>query len=445
MFFSPWTPPTPIEQQLQAATARGDWDGQIGAVAAAELYVAVARVEADGLVPPAPLAPYRDPASGKRCLPVLTRGALPLWQPDWVFQRTTLDVLALEWPHDKWHLAVNPGQPAAAVLPATPLDRAAWLEVYAETPPPAPGRLLSLYTGPLHGPLAQGLACGAPLSVRDGVPWNELGTVYRDYAEDRAVLRDTWGVADPAGWWHLTERLLAGAGAGRDAEFALRAREGLAEHSGTAPGSGDAQGPATEEWRQAVTQVLVHRAAPEAEVRAMDAAVTRIAEAEERLRGEAVLQPGQRVASAAAHDLACAVAVARLGLGARLCGPADAERVVLSAGETARRTYGSWPAFAAGFLLGRALRPGGAGDPRTAVHGAPGRPGFPGSPSHSGHPEGPDHTAPGHYGHDGHDSVSHAGGPGSPASPASSDDEALLAHRVLTTDAASPWLNIPWS
>ncbi|MEU8548862.1 DUF1266 domain-containing protein [Streptomyces roseoverticillatus] len=431
MFFAPWTPPTPIEQQLQAATARGDWDGQIGAVAAAELYVAVARVEADGLVPPAPLAPYRDPASGKRCLPVLTRGALPLWQPDWVFQRTTLDVLALEWPHDKWHLAVNPGQPAAAVLPATPLDRAAWLEVYAETPPPAPGRLLSLYTGPLHGPLAQGLACGAPLAVRDGVPWNELGTVYRDYDADRAVLRDTWGVADPAGWWHLTERLLTGAGAGRDTEFALRAREGLAEHagtapgehSGTAPGSGDAQGPATgsgdaqdspttEEWRQAVTQVLVHRAAPEAEVRAMDAAVTRIAEAEGRLRSEAVLQPGQRVASAAAHDLACAVAVARLGLAARLCGPADAERVILSAGEAARRTYRSWPAFAAGFQLGRALRPGGAGDPRAAVHGLPGR------------------AAPGHDG---------AGSSGS------SDYDALLAHRVLTADPASPWLNIPWS
>ncbi|WP_367132522.1 MULTISPECIES: DUF1266 domain-containing protein [Streptomyces] len=412
MFFTPWTPPTPIEQHLQAATARGDWDGQIGALAAAELYVAVARVQADGLVPPAPLAPYRDPASGKRCLPVLTRGALPPWQPDWVFQRTTLDELALEWPNDKWHLAINLGQPAAAVIPATPLDRAAWLEVYAETPPPAPGRLLSLYTGPLHGPLAHGLACGAPLSVPDGVPWNELGAVYRDYGADRAVLRDTWGVVDPAGWWHLTERLLAGTGAGRDAEFALRAREGLAEHADTA----DAP-PTTEEWRQAVTQVLMHRAAPEAEVRAMDAAVTRIAEAEERLRGEsaAVLRPGERVASAAAYDLACAVTVARLGLAARLCGPADAERVVLSAGEAARRTYGSWPAFAAGFLLGRELRPGGAGDPRTAVHGAPGQSG------------GPAHAVPGH------------------ADAGSSDDETLLTHRVLTTDPASPWLNIPWS
>ncbi|MET9417716.1 DUF1266 domain-containing protein [Streptomyces klenkii] len=425
MFFTPWTPPTPIEQHLQAATARGDWDGQVGALAAAELYVAVARVEADGLVPPAPLAPYRDPASGRRCLPVLTRGALPPWQPDWVFQRTTLDELALEWPNDKWHLAVNLGQPAAAVIPATPLDRAAWLEVYAETPPPAPGLLLSLYTGPLHGPLAHGLACGAPLSVRDGVPWNELGAVYRDYEADRAVLRDTWGVADPAGWWHLTERLLAGAGAGRDAEFALRAREGLAEHSA----SGDAQdSPATEEWRQAVTQVLVHRAAPEAEVLAMDAAVTRIAEAEERLRGQAVLRPGERVASAAAYDLACAVTVARLGLAARLCGPPDAERIVLSAGEAARRAYGSWPAFAAGFLLGRALRPGGSGpgDPRATLHGLHGLPAQP------HHPGGPAPTAAG--------PVSRTDHPGD-----ADGTSALLAHRTLTSDPASPWLNIPWS
>ncbi|MFF7729549.1 DUF1266 domain-containing protein [Streptomyces sp. NPDC008001] len=406
MFPVPWIPPTPVEQQLQAATAYGDWDGQIGALAAAELYVAVPRAEADGLVPPAPLSPYRDPVSGKRCLPVLTRGALPPWQPDWVFQRTRLDDLALEWPHDKWHLAVNPGQPAAAVVPATPLDRAAWLEVYAETPPPAPGRLQSLGTGPLHGPLAHGLACGAPLSVRDDVPWNDLGSVYRDYDEDRAVLRDAWGVIDPAGWWHLTERLLAGAGAGREAEFALRAREGLAEHSGTAPGGKDTPGPGprTDEWRGAVTHVLVHRAAPEAEIRAMDAAVTRIAGAEERLRGEAVLQPGERVASAAAHDLAHAVAVARLGLAARLCGPADAERVVLAAGAAARRTYGSWSAFSAGFLLGQALRAAGPGAPAAAPGPHPG----------PGPGPGPDATA-------------------------------LLAHRVLTGDPASPWVNIPWS
>ncbi|MFE5870584.1 DUF1266 domain-containing protein [Streptomyces roseifaciens] len=389
MFFAPWTPPTDIEAQLQAATAHGDWDGQLGALAVAELYMEEDRAEADGLVPPAPLVPYRDPASGKRCLPVFTRGALPPWRPDRVFQRTTLDELALEWPHDKWHLAVNPGHPSAAVVPATPLDREAWLEVYAEAPPRASGLLLSLYTGPLHGPLAHGLACGAPLAVRDGVPWNELGGVYHDYDEDRVVLYGTWGVADPAGWWHLTQRLLAGDGAEREAEFALRAREGLAEHS--ADGA-----PATAQWREAVTHVLTHRAAAAAEVRALDATVTRIAAAEEQLVRDAVLQPGQRVVSTAAHGLACAVTLARLGLAARLCSPADAERIVLTAGEAARRTYASWSAFSAGFLLGAALGPGDprAGDPRAAV---------------SGH------------------------------------DAAVSAHRLLLGDPAGPWRNIPWS
>ncbi|MGK5729999.1 DUF1266 domain-containing protein [Streptomyces sp. URMC 124] len=386
MLLMPWTPPTDIEAQLQAATARGDWDGQLGALAVAELYVDADRAEADGLVPPAPLVPYRDPASKKRCLPVFTRGALPPWRPDRVFQRTALDELALEWPHDKWHLAVNPGQPSAAVVPATPLDREAWLEVYAEAPPRAPGLLLSLYTGPLHGPLAHGLACGAPFAVRDGVPWNELGGVYRDYDEDRAVLHGAWGVVDPAGWWHLTQRLLAGDGAGREAGFALRAREGLARHS--ADGA-----PATAQWREAVAHVLTHRAAPAAEVRALDATVTRIADTEEQLVRDAVLPPGQRVSSVAAHDLAGAVTLARLGLSARLCSPADAERVVLAAGEAARRTYGSWPAFSAGLLLGGALAPG-AGDPRAAV---------------------------------------------------SAHDTAVTVHRLLLGDPAGPWLNIPWS
>ncbi|MCQ8774185.1 DUF1266 domain-containing protein [Streptomyces telluris] len=396
MFFAPWTPPTDVEGQLQAATAHGDWGGQIGALAAAELYMEEGRAEADGLVPPAPLVPYRDPASGKRCLPVFTRGALPPWRPDRVFQRTALDDLALEWPHDKWHLAVNPGHPSAAVVPATPLDREAWLEVCAEAPPRTSGLLLSLYTGPLHGPLAHGLACGAPLAVRDGVPWNELGGVYRDYDEDRVALHGTWGIADPAGWWHLTQRLLAGDGADRVAEFALRAREGLAEHS--ADGA-----PATGQWREAVTHVLTHRAAAAAEVQALDTTVTRIAAAEEQLVRDAVLQPGQRVVSTAAHGLACAVTLARLALSARLCSPADAERIVLTAGETARRTYASWPAFSAGFLLGSALGPG-AGDPR-------------------------------------------AGDPraGDPRAAASGHDAAVRAHHLLLGDPASPWRNIPWS
>ncbi|UQI47010.1 DUF1266 domain-containing protein [Streptomyces sp. HU2014] len=378
-FAPPWTPPTDIERRLYESTARGDWDGQIGALAEADLFVGVARAEADGLVPPAPLAPYRDPVSGKRALPVLTRGALPPWRPDWVFQRTSLAELAQEWPHDKWWLAVNPGLPGGTAVPATPLDREAWLEVCAETPRPAGGRLVTSLAGPLHGPLARGLACGAPLAVAEAVPWNVLGAVHHDYDADRAALRDTWGVTDPTGWRWLTDRLLAGEGPGREAEFALRAREGMAEHEGRVPD--------TERWRQSVTHVLLHRAASREEVRALDDVVVRVAGFEERLRRDGLLPPDGRACSAVAYDHGCAVAVARLGLAARYCDPAEAERIVVEAGVRSAAAYPSWQAFSAGFLLGRALRSGEEEPGRTA----------------------------------------------------------LLAHRALAADPGSPWLNITWS
>ncbi|MFC5719323.1 DUF1266 domain-containing protein [Streptomyces gamaensis] len=389
MYYTPWIAPTETERLLYEATARGDWDGQIAALAAGELYVAVPRAEADGLVPPTPPAPYRDPATGRPCLPVVTRGGLPPWQPDWVFERMTLAELAGVWPDDRWRLAVNPGTPGAAVIEATPLDREAWLEVCAETPRAGAGRLVGLMTGPLHGPLARGLACGAPSAVRDGVPWNELGAVHRDYQQDRAELWETWGVNDPVSWRQLTERLLSGAGAGREAEFALRAREGLSEHA-----SGKA--PTAEEWRDAVRRVLLHRAASDGDTEAFTSAVDRILACEERLRADAVLPPGGRVASAAAFDHGCAVLLARLGLAARLCAPADAEYLVVSAGERARAAYGSWQEFAAGFLLGLALRERERNDPRGGQRDA-------------------------RYA------------------------SALAAHRVLTADAASPWANIPWT
>ncbi|MBB5122471.1 hypothetical protein AF335_19105 [Streptomyces eurocidicus] len=379
MQFAPWTPPTDIERRLHESTARGDWDGQIGALAEADLFIGVARAEADGLVPPAPLAPYRDPVSGRRALPVLTRGALPPWRPDWVFQRTSLAELAQEWPHDKWWLAVNPGLPGGAAVPATPLDREAWLEVCAETPPPTGGRLVTSLAGPLHGPLARGLACGAPLAVAEALPWNVLGAVHHDYDADRAVLRDSWGVTDPAGWRRLTDRLLAGEGAGREAEFALRAREGLTAQDGRVP--------ATEEWRRSLTHVLLHRAASPEETRALDDVAVRIDGFEEWLRREGLLPPGGRACSTTAYDHGCVVHAARLGLAARYCDPAEAERVVVAAGDRSARAYASWQAFSAGFLLGRALRSG---------EEAPGR-------------------------------------------------AASLAHRALATDPGSPWRGITWS
>lgn len=89
-------------------------------------------------------------------------------------------------------------------------------------------------------------------------------------------------------------------------------------------------------------------------------------------------------------DIGRASQMARWGVGCRYGTVAEAEKAVLRAGEAARDAYRSWAEFSAGYVLGRCL----------------------------------------HF-----------------------DEEefgtwyttALAAHLALTTDPASPWLNIPWN
>ncbi|MFI6739239.1 DUF1266 domain-containing protein [Nonomuraea sp. NPDC050451] len=81
--------------------------------------------------------------------------------------------------------------------------------------------------------------------------------------------------------------------------------------------------------------------------------------------------------------------MARWGLGARYCDLAEAERAVLRAGRLSRINYRSWEEFSAAYILGRCL--------------------------HFDEEEFGDW-----YG------------------------EMLNAHRILTTDRNSPWLNIPF-
>jgi hypothetical protein len=79
-----------------------------------------------------------------------------------------------------------------------------------------------------------------------------------------------------------------------------------------------------------------------------------------------------------------------VGLSARFAEPYETERVVIQAGELARRVYRTWEEYSAGYLLGRVLR-------------------F-------------DEEAFGHM-----------------------DDSALIPHRVLVQDPGSPWRNIPFT
>ncbi|GAU65998.1 hypothetical protein SSP35_02_03670 [Streptomyces sp. NBRC 110611] len=305
-------PPTDTERRLCEATARGDVNGQIAAIAGEDLYLAAPLPGQD------PLPVYDDPAVGSTCIAVLTRGMLPPWQPQQFFDRVSVEELAQDWPNDKWKLAVNPGTPCAAYLSAFPAQRAAWQQTRARFGVRPGGLLVTFFGGPLHGPVAQGLACGAPVAVHHSVPWNELGTAFLDPATDAETLRAQWSVTDPATWQQRLDQLFGGQFVPADTEAALRARN--AADATDAP-----------EIPELVTAY------------------------EQRLRTEGLLPADGRVVSLRALDLAHAVGLVRWGLSARLCTPQQAEHAVQQAGARAREVYGSWEEYAAGYLLGRLL------------------------------------------------------------------------------------------
>ncbi|MGG2459702.1 DUF1266 domain-containing protein [Streptomyces sp. RGM 3693] len=316
-------PPTETERRLYEATARRDEDGQVAAIAGEDLYLAVPQQGQE------PLPVYDDPVTGGKCIPVLTRGMLPPWEPQRFFDRVSVEELAQDWPNDKWRLAINPGTPFASYLVATPAHRAGWLRMRAQVGVRPGGLLVTHYGGPLHGPVAQGLACGAPLAVHHSVPWNELGTAFLDYSTDAETLRAQWSVVDPVSWQQRFDQLLGGQFVPAEIEAALRARAGK---SGTGS-AGDA--PADGGVAPAVPE-LVDRY-------------------EERFRTDGLLPAEGRVGSLAALDLAHAVGLVRWGLGAQLCAPPQAEQAVTRVAGRAAEVYGSWEEFAAGYALGRAL------------------------------------------------------------------------------------------
>ena len=262
---------------------------------------------------------------------------LPPWQAQQFFDRVSVEELAQDWPNDKWRLAVNPGTPCAAYLAASPAHRAGWLRLRAQVGVRPGGLLVTHYGGPLHGPVAQGLACGAPIAVHHSVPWNELGTAFLDHAADAQTLRDQWSVTDPASWQQRLDQLLGGQFVPAETEAALRARArpGMPGPRRTRPARRGGRGLPGRRGIPAVPEL-----------------VTRY---EERFRADGLLPAGGRVVSLVALDHAHAVNLVRWGLGARLCAPPQAEQAVQQVAARAREVYGSWEEFAAGYALGRML------------------------------------------------------------------------------------------
>ncbi|NBM18005.1 DUF1266 domain-containing protein [Streptomyces sp. GC420] len=378
-----WVPPTETERLLYEARMRDDWETELTVLSRTRLYLPIARLHADTPGFTAPLVPGKDPLSGKPAIHVFTPGMLPPWHPEWVHRYVTLTELAESWPNDKWRLSVNPGTPCATSLEAKPVYREAWQEIGAETGGPRRGVLITHLGGPLHGALAHGLACGAHLSVHNGVPWNQLGTTYFDYAGDVSQLRGTWHVTNRAQYHDKLTDLFEARFVDRHQEFALRARSGLAQRLGRVP--------SREEWLDTVTQALaLRKAGDDTSARAREA-VELTARCEERLRSDGVLGPGQHVDSLAAFDYGRAVAFVRLGLGSRLSDPYAAEQAVVRVGGLCRETYPSWEAFSAAYALARVIAYDDADDAELKYQ------------------------------------------------------ESVAQHRVLAQDPASPYRNLPWS
>ncbi|WP_328299813.1 DUF1266 domain-containing protein [Streptomyces sp. NBC_00435] len=365
-----WTAPSAIERELYEAKARGDWPGYLDALARSELFLPQYRAQVDA----EPTQARFHPTSDRSGLVVLTRGMLPAPDPHTVYLPRSLAWFANAWDSaDPPHLAVNPGSPVQAYLTTTPADRVRWRAHWDAVAPVwglAPGAVHSLHTGgPLHGPVAHGLAVGAHLAVSNGEFWNAIAYHGNGYTRERERLRQSWGITTSEGWHEVLRGLLGAEMVSPVWEFALRVRRVLAS---------DFAGPVdVEHWRHAAASTLrrsAERAAEpqltpdgvtvteprptaevEGEVAGVQRLIGRIARYEQRFRADGLLAEGDWVRSVEGWDYGRASQMARWGLGARYGTLAEAERGVLRAGQAARGAYRSWEEFSAGYALGRCL------------------------------------------------------------------------------------------
>ncbi|MFF8954152.1 DUF1266 domain-containing protein [Streptomyces sp. NPDC014894] len=343
-----WVPPSVTEHLLYEAGARGDVEAQLRVLADAELYIAAPKAEADASPETIVWRAHRDEA-GRSCRSVLTRGMLPPWHPDWVFHGVSLRWIAeFGWRDPAQLLSVNTGTPARVLLPATAQHRALWLRYYAENDRPDGDRLIALRHGALYGPLAYGLACGAHLAVGNGVPWNEVGTVYEEYGRQLESLRDSWGITGREGWQRQLSTLLDARNSPPEPDFVLRVRERLR--------SGLGGPPSADLWRETAAGHAQDIGADSVAVKGIEELVRRVLRYEARFRADGLLPPDGRVTTTVAYDYGRAVNLARWGLAARFCHPQEAEQAIVYAGALSKSAYHSWEEFSAGYALGRVLR-----------------------------------------------------------------------------------------
>lgn len=368
---SAWAPPSEVEQALFEAKLREDWAAYFGTLAQSRLFFEIQKDKADA-TPSATYAVFEyDPrVAGGRVWAVHTEGMLPAPEPHRVFGWNYLEWFAKVWqPTDPPLIVVNPGSPCEAFLPSAPPHSATWAR-YGEQAPPQ-NRSMRLRTlrvgGPLHGPVAHGLACGALLCVNNGSFWNGMAWHGTGYPGERKRLREWWGITTREQWQYYLRDLLACEQHSSVWDFALGLRRTIARDFGGHVDAGY--------WRQAAANVIrarsegsvvvgedgVTKAEPrprsevEAHVEGVQRLIGRITRYEARMRADGLLDGNQYVSSVDAWDLGRASKMARWGLGARLGTLQEAEAAVLQAGRAAALSYKSWQDFSAGYILGRCL------------------------------------------------------------------------------------------
>ncbi|MCF3963711.1 DUF1266 domain-containing protein [Streptomyces fuscigenes] len=345
-----WEPATRIERELRSAALDGDRDAFLRVLAGCDLFLYVPKEQADG-GGSVRWGTCRDRA-GHWCVAVRTAGERLPRREGAVAQRTSLRAMAELWPDARFALCVNPGTPTETTFPARARHRRRWLRAVraagAGERADRPVALLTKYDGPRAGLLAQALACGAPLAVRNGVLWNEIGDVYDDYVLDARLLRESWGTTTHAEWRFQMDALLQARNGPGEPEFVLEVRRRLAGEPG-------ARVP-LDLWRSTCADVLGDLGAPDALGPAIQDLIGRIVRYEARFRADGLLPPDGYVRSTAAYDYGRAVNFARWGLSARLCAGAEARDAVLRAGALAGTRHTSWEDFSAGYALGRVLR-----------------------------------------------------------------------------------------
>jgi hypothetical protein len=375
-----------VEHALGAAKERGDWDEYLRVLAGARWLVLDApKALVDGGAREVPLLPWRD-AEGRNCLIVRTPGEALGRRGEIVTVAEDFRWVLKKWPPQSEWLLVNPGTATEAYFSGAPAFRQRYAQLAQGVPEQKkrfPDVLVSDFDGPLHGPVAQALACGAHLAVHNGVAWNGSPDVYKDYRSDTRILRDGWGTTSRGQWIDVLDGLLNGRTSAA-AEFVLGVRRKLAwgvQH----------QGPVDPKlWRHEIASALRPTGMPSRQAKEAEELVPRVLRYEESLLSDGLLPPGGFVGSVLAYDYGRAVNVARLGVSAGFGEPGEAEGAIMRASELIRQSYRSWEEFSAGYVLGRVLA-------------------F-------------DDEAFGKY---------YAG--------------ALAAHRVLTQDPASPWRNLPFA